>query len=380
MWGWSSGKRCGYARCDYLYAVSERSGTTTVSTRSRIVRSITHFLYAPGAEAAVLAKLAAPTTRIVSLTVTEGGYYVDAVGKLDESQVNLAHDLAALTLDKPKSLYGYLASALAKRQASGLPPFTVLSCDNMPENGVIVRKMLLAFIRRRGELISGGDHPDDGESLAQWLEHYGAFPSAMVDRICPRTTATDIRVFAVRFHIADAWPVVCETFRQLVITDTFCAKRPAWESVGIQMVSDVHPYEMMKLRILNASHSALCYLGWLGGFQYVHEVASDPTFRAFLFRLMREEVKPLIEPPPNTNVDDYIESVMTRFANPTIGDALSRICMHGSAKLPKFLLPSLQEQLVREHKGRSSLLSPCVAGWMLYVFGVNKQGSVLPCR
>jgi len=257
-------------------------------------------------------------------------------------------------------VFGYLAEALDRRQRAGHAPFTVLSCDNVPQNGDMARKTLLAFAARRDP------------ALHDWIAAHVAFPNSMVDRITPQTTDADRKMVRAEFGIEDAWPVVCEPFRQWIIEDVFSNGRPPLEQVGVQFTTDVHPYEMMKLRLLNASHSAMGYLGYLGGYQYIHEIMADNLFREYIRRLMDQEVTPLLAPVPGIDLADYKATLLTRFANPTIKDQVTRICLDGSSKVPKFLLPSLSEALASG--GPTTLLTLALAGWFRYLRGEDEQG------
>jgi len=235
----------------------------------------------------------------------------------------------------------------------------VLSCDNVPENGDMARTTLLAFAALRDT------------ALHDWIAAHAAFPNSMVDRITPQTTDADREMVQDEFGIEDAWPVVCEPFRQWIIEDHFSNGRPPLEQVGVQFTSDVRPYEMMKLRLLNASHSAMGYLGFLAGFPFIHEIMADDVFRAYVKRLMDEEVTPLLAPVPGVDLAEYKATLLTRFANPAIKDQTTRICLDGSSKVPKFLLPSLREALGR---GPSALLTLAVAGWFRYLRGEDEEG------
>ncbi|HMO58790.1 MAG TPA: mannitol dehydrogenase family protein, partial [Roseiflexaceae bacterium] len=227
-------------------------------------------------------------------------------------------------------------------------------------NGSIARTAVTSFAR----LID--DH------LAHWIEANVAFPNGMVDRITPQTTAADRELVAETFGIEDAWPVMAEPFTQWVIEDTFCNGRPPLEQVGVQVVADVHPYETMKLRLLNASHQAMGYLGYLAGYRYIHEVMADADFWMFIARLMADEVAPLLPPVPGIDLAGYQQTLLERFANPKIRDQITRICTDGSDRMPKFLLPSLIEAL--QHGRPHRLLTLAVAGWIRYLRGVDETG------
>jgi mannitol 2-dehydrogenase len=341
---------------DCLYTLVERSAA---GDRARVIGSITEFLFAPDDPDAVIEKMASGDTRIVSLTITEGGYYIDqGSGAFQEDHPDIVHDLAHP--DRPTCAFGYLLEALARRRQRGMRPFTVLSCDNVQGNGDVTRKVLLRFAELRDP------------ALKDWLAEHGAFPNCMVDRITPATTDTDRALVRETFGIEDAWPVVCEPFRQWVIEDHFCNGRPPFEKVGVQMTADVQPYETMKLRLLNASHSAMGYLGYLAGYGYIYEIMADPRFRQYILDLMNEEITPVLQAVPGVDLDEYKQTLVERFANPTVRDQATRICLDGSAKIPKFILPTIREQLARG--GSVRRLSLAVASWCRFLAGTDEQG------
>ncbi|MEM9008887.1 MAG: mannitol dehydrogenase family protein [Cyanobacteria bacterium P01_F01_bin.86] len=328
----------------------------------RVIGSITQYLFAPDDQEAVIETLAAPQCRIVTLTITEGGYYVvEGTGEFDANHPTIQHDLQ--NPNTPHGVYGFLSAALERRRQRGLQPFTVLSCDNLQGNGDLVGKMLTAFAKRQ--------NPD----LGQWIAANVAFPNSMVDRITPSTTPADIQMICERFGVDDAWPVVAEPFIQWVIEDRFCAGRPDWESVGVQMTNDVRPYEMMKLRLLNASHSLIGYLGSLLGYSYTAEAMGDALVRQTVKRLM-DEVSSTLPPLPGIQLDSYKQTLIERFANTKVRDQLSRLCLNGSDKLPKFLLGSLRDKLAQD--GSITYLSFVVSLWFRYLNGTNEQGQPLP--
>jgi len=324
-----------------------------------VIGSIVDFLYAPDDPEAVLEMMAAPSTRIVSLTITEGGYnFHQVTGAFDLGNADVAHDLAAGAV--PKTVFGLVAEAVRRRRARGIAPFTVMSCDNIQSNGDVARKMFCAFALAK-----------DAE-LGAFMESHVAFPNAMVDRITPVTTADDIAEVASRFGIDDAWPVVCEPFAQWVIEDHFPLGRPAFEKVGAQMVADVVPYELMKLRLLNASHQALAYLGYLAGYRYAHEAAGDPLFAEFLLNYMTLEATPTLLPVPGVDLDAYRRTLIERFSNPEVRDTLARLCAESSDRIPKFLLPVVHAQL--KAGGDISRSALVVASWARYAEGIDEQG------
>ncbi len=341
---------------DCLYTLVTRDAA---GDSARVIGSMTDYLFAPDNRTPLLDMLADAATRIVSLTITEGGYNVDSVtGQFDADNPAIQQEVRHP--DMPSSVFGYLCTALDRRRRAGTPPFTMLSCDNLQGNGTIARTAVTSFARLL----------DDG--LANWIEANVAFPNAMVDRITPQTTAADRAMVAASFGIVDAWPVMSEPFTQWVIEDTFCNGRPPLEQVGVQVVSDVHPYETVKLRLLNASHQAMGYLGYLAGYRFIHDVMADADFRTFIARLMADEVAPLLPPAPGIDLAEYQQTLLERFANPKIRDQVARICTDGSDRMPKFLLPSLAEALQqgRDHR----LLTLAVAGFLRYLRGVDEAG------
>ena len=344
---------------DCLYTLVERSLS---GDRARVIGSITRYLFAPDNRQAVIDAMASPECRIVTLTITESGYYyIEGTGEFDVNHPTIQHDLHHP--DQPIGTYGFLTDALEKRRKQGLAPFTVLSCDNLQGNGDMVRKMLTTFAQMRD--------PD----LGRWIDENVAFPNCMVDRITPLTTKTDIKMVAEQFGIDDAFPGITEPYIQWIIEDTFCAGRPDWESVGVQMTNNVHPYEMMKIRLLNASHMLIGYLGSLAGYTYVHEVMADPLFEQAVANLM-DEVTPTLQPVPGIDLDDYKKTLIERFSNPKIGDQLPRLCLNGSAKIPKFILGSLRDKL--QVGGAIDYLSLTVAAWCRYLTNHDRQGQPIP--
>jgi mannitol 2-dehydrogenase len=325
----------------------------------RVIGSIVEYLYAPDDPEVVLARMTDPATRIVSLTITEGGYHVNQVtGEFDPDDPGLQHDLEPGAV--PTSAFGLVVEGLARRRAAGVPSYTVMSCDNIPGNGHVAKKMLTSFARLK-----------DPE-LADWIEREVRFPNSMVDRITPVTADADKEALAQRFGIDDGWPVVCEPFTQWVLEDDFGGDRPPFEDVGVQLVSDVEPYELMKLRLLNASHQALCYLGYLAGYRYAHEVCQDKLFVDFLLGYMDEEATPTLPPVPGVDLDRYRHQLIERFANPEVRDTLARLCAESSDRIPKWLLPVVREQLAAGRGiDRAALV---VAAWARYAEGVDEQG------
>ncbi len=334
---------------DHLYTVVERSPD---GERARVVGVMTDYLFAPDAPGAVLDRLTDPRTRMVTMTITGAGYPLDPhSGALDLSCPDVQRDLASP--DRPSTAVGYIVEALDRRRRAGTAPFTVVSCDNMHRNGDATRAAVVGLARQRDEV------------LARWITDRVSFPSSMVDRITPQTTDEERAAVAHRYGVDDRWPVITEPFSQWFIEDDFCNGRPPLDAVGVRFVPDVAPYELMKTRLLNASHSALGYLGTLAGYGEIDELMGDRVFAAYAARLMDAEVTPLLPQPPGVDLDEYKAVLLQRFANPAIGDRLHRLCRRGSTKMAHHLLPSLHESLARG--SRPVLLTLAVAGWIRYL-------------
>jgi mannitol 2-dehydrogenase len=325
----------------------------------RVIGSILEYLFAPDDPEAVIEKMADPATRIVSLTVTEGGYNFNAVtGEFEADNPAVQHDLQPGVA--PKTAFGLITEALVRRRERGVPPFTVMSCDNIQGNGDAAKKSFGAFARLRD--------PDLGE----WVEREVAFPNCMVDRITPVTTDEDREEIAQRFGVEDRWPVVCEDFTQWVLEDHFGQGRPPLEDAGVQLVDDVMPYELMKLRLLNASHQGLCYFGYLAGYRLVHDVCQDPLFANFLLAYMDREATPTLEPVPGIDLEEYKPNLIARFSNASVRDTVARLCAESSDRIPKWLLPVIRHNL--EHGGEITRSAAIVASWARYAEGTDEQG------
>ena len=342
---------------DYLYTLVVKHPDGEY--QPRVIGSMVNYLFGPEDPEAVIETMADPAIKIVSLTVTEGGYNFHPVSgefNLDAPQVrdDLAHP------ERPSTSFGLVVEALVRRRARGIAPFTVMSCDNIQGNGDVAKRMFSAYARARSA------------ELGDWLAAEVAFPNAMVDRITPVTAPTDIEELSQRFDVEDAWPVVCEPFAQWVLEDHFPLGRPAFEKVGVQVVEDVEPYELMKLRLLNASHQALTYFGYLAGYRYAHEVCQDPLFVEFLLGYMREEGTPTLAPVPGVDLEAYRLTLIERFANPQIRDTLARLCAESSDRIPKWLVPVIRQQLAQG--GEIERSAAVVASWARYAEGVDEQG------
>jgi mannitol 2-dehydrogenase len=342
---------------DGLYTLVLRHGDGTWD--ARVIGSIVEFLFAADDPGAAIEKMAAPETRIVSLTITEGGYNLDAVtGEFDSSAAAVAADLRPGTV--PRTVFGLVTEALARRRERGIPAFTILSCDNIQGNGHVSQRAFTAFARLR-----------DPE-LADWMTRHVRFPNGMVDRITPQTTEADRAELSRRFGVDDQWPVLCEPFTQWVIEENFADGRPPLQDVGVEIVPDVEPYELMKLRLLNASHQALCYPGYLAGYRLVHDVTADPLFARFLLDYMRAEAIPTLRPVPGIDLQRYSSQLIERFSNPEVGDTVARLCANASDRIPKFLLPVIRHQLAA---GQSVTRSAAVvASWARYAEGTDENG------
>ncbi|HEX5303914.1 MAG TPA: mannitol dehydrogenase family protein [Streptosporangiaceae bacterium] len=342
---------------DGLYTLVLRHGDGT--WEPRVIGSVVEYLFAPDDPEAVIEKLASPGIRIVTLTVTEGGYNLDSVtGEFRVLDPLVQADLRPGAA--PQTVFGLVTEALARRRDRGVPAFTVLSCDNIQGNGRVSQRVFTAFARLR----------DPG--LADWMTSHVRFPNCMVDRITPQTTDADRESLSRRFGIEDRWPVLCEPFTQWVLEDSFADGRPPLEDAGVQIVSDVEPYELMKLRLLNASHQALCYPGYLVGYRLVHEVMTDPLFAGFLLDYMLGEAIPTLRPVPGIDLADYAHQLIERFSNPEVGDTVARLCANASDLIPKFLLPVVREQLAAG--GPFTRAAAVVACWARYCEGADESG------
>ncbi|HGK7507548.1 mannitol dehydrogenase family protein [Kluyvera cryocrescens] len=344
---------------DNLYTVAEMSADAWTARVVGVVKEALH-AQVDGLET-VLAKMCEPQVAIVSLTITEKGYcHSPATGQLMLDHPFIAADLQ--NPHQPKSAPGVVVEALARRKAAGLPAFSVMSCDNMPENGHVMRNVVCAYARAVDA------------ALADWIESHVTFPSTMVDRIVPAVTPETLDKIEQLTGVRDPAGVACEPFRQWVIEDNFVAGRPAWEKAGAELVSDVIPFEEMKLRMLNGSHSFLAYLGYLAGYQHINDCMGDENYRRAAHDLMLKEQAPTLKV-QNVDLARYADLLIARYTNPALRHRSWQIAMDGSQKLPQRMLDS-----VRWHLADSSsftLLALGVAGWMRYVGGVDEQGNAI---
>jgi mannitol 2-dehydrogenase len=343
---------------DHLYTLVLRHPDGT--QEARVIGSIVDYLLAPDDPRAVVDRLADPAIRIVSLTVTEGGYNIDNdTGSFDIDNPDVRHDVAEPEV--PVTVFGLVVGALERRRAAGIPPFTVMSCDNIQSNGDVARAAFSAFAELR-----------DPE-LAAFVGKQVSFPNSMVDRITPATTDADRADVANRFGVADAWPVVCEPFTQWVLEDRFGQGRPAYAEAGVQIVDDVAPYERMKLRLLNAGHQGVAYFGRLAGYTYVHDAMADEVFAPFLLAYMHTEAIPTLGDIPGVDLSAYCDELIERFSNPHVADTLARLAYDGSERIPKFLLPVVRDRLRTGDDLRLS--AAIVASFALYCEGSDETGS-----
>ncbi|UUO25354.1 mannitol dehydrogenase family protein [Colwellia sp. M166] len=276
--------------------------------------------------ATLITALSESEIRIVSLTITEGGYFMDdKTGAFNLAHPEIQADIA--NVDSPSTVFGLIIAALKTRRAQNIPPFTVMSCDNIPHNGKVVQRIV-------NEMANAID-----AELARWIDTNVTFPNSMVDCITPATSAQERERLTTLFGIEDLAPVFCEPFRQWVLEDNFVNGRPPLEEVGVEFVEDVAPFELMKLRILNGGHAAIAYPAALLNIVFVHDVMADPLISKYLKKLVSEEIIPTLSPVPGVSFDDYFSIIESRFANPEIRDTVPRLCQDASNRLPKFILP-----------------------------------------
>jgi fructuronate reductase len=348
---------------DCLYTSVEKG---RYGPSARIAGCILNVLVAPEDPVAVVDRLSASNTAIVTLTITEKGYHHDpASGHLNTEHAEIRHDLDHP--DTPVSAVGLITAALARRMAAGLPPFTVATCDNLPNNGALLAGLVREFAWLRDE------------RLAAWIERAVPFPSSMIDRIVPAQTPADIALVEQLTSLHDAAPVMHEPFRQWVLEDRFVdGVRPPWERAGAQFVADVAPFEHAKLRMLNGSHSALAYLGYLAGHETIFDAVSDELFARFIRRFWSDDVIPILAAPPGMDLEEYSHQLLERYCNPAIRHRLWQIAMDGSQKLPQRLLSTVRDNLQRKRPFKFVALA--VAGWIRYVAGTDETGRPIDVR
>ncbi len=332
---------------DYLYTRITRG---THETTVRILGAIVDYVLASPDLTPLVERIADPATKIVSMTITEGGYPVDeATG-----------EYAAVADSGLPPAFEAIARGLQIRRSEGRGGLTVQSCDNVMHNGDVARAATLG--------VAAAVEP----GLDEWVARNTAFPNSMVDSIAPATTDADREFLLGEYGLIDRWPAVAEPFRQWVLEESFPYGRPPWEDAGALFVSDVEPYETLKLRLLNAGHSTLTYLAALVGHVYVHDVLADPPFNTFLSRILDEEATPSLPPVPGIDIEDYKRKLTERFSNPGVKDTVARLCLDGTSKFPKFLVPTIESQL--DKGGQVKLSALALAGWCQYLLGTTDDG------
>ena len=324
---------------------------------ARRIGAMIGFIEVQPDNAALIAAMSRPEIRIVSLTVTEGGYFIDAAtGTFDPTAPEIAADAA----HPHRTAFGAIIAALKARRAAGVAPFTVMSCDNLPGNGHVTEAAVVGLARL------------SDPALADWIKANVAFPNGMVDRITPATGPRE-REMAQAFGLNDPVPVTCEPFRQWVLEDNFPAGRPALEQVGVTFTAHVHAYEAMKIRILNGGHAIIAYPGGLMDIEYVHEAMANPLISGFLDKVERDEIIPTVAPVPDTNLSAYYDLIRERFSNPEVADTERRLCLDGSNRQPKFIVPALRDNLAKGVIPQGLILESAL--WCRYCMGKTDGGA-----
>lgn len=349
------------AQQDGLFSVLERNSS---SNSIRIVGTMKEVLHGPSDKSAIIARLRDPAIRILSLTITEKGYCYNQQTQLDEQHPLIVHDLA--NPKDPKSAIGMVVECLNVRRTSGLPGLTVLSCDNLIGNGHITKRIVTQFAALR--------NPD----LATWISENVTFPNSMVDRITPATTQDHVDFIRTNYDVYDRFPVVCEDYRQWVIEDNFCQGRPALEQVGVQFVPDVEPYEKMKVRLLNGSHSALSYVSYLMGHRDVDKAVTDPLVNAFIKAYMDHDITPTLPDLPGIDLDAYKATLLRRFANASIRDQVLRLAEDGSQKIVNAIIPCIEYQL--KNQGSFRYAAFAIAAWFRFLLGHDESLNPIPVK
>lgn len=360
-----AGVRAGDARMRDALATQDYLSTIITldpaGNSARRVGAMTGFIPVADDNAPLIAAMADPAIRIVSLTVTEGGYYVGPDGGFDAHHPDIAHDVA--NPGTPRTAFGAILAALRARRAAGTPPFTVMSCDNLPGNGHVTHATTTGLARLQDA------------AFGTWVDTQVAFPNGMVDRITPATGDRE-RALAAEFGLSDPVPVTCEGFRQWVLEDNFPMGRPALEKVGVTLTDQVHAFEAMKIRILNGGHAIIAYPSALLGLTHVHTAMAHPLIRAFLTRVETDEVLPHVAPVPGTSIPAYLDLIVQRFSNPEIADTTQRLCLDGSNRQPKFIVPSLADNLAAGTVPRGLILLSAL--WCHYCAGLTDAGAPIP--
>ncbi|MDN3666598.1 mannitol dehydrogenase family protein [Algibacter miyuki] len=328
--------------------------------KPQIIGSIVEYFFGPENPMAVIERLAHPGIKIISLTIAEDGYHLnETTGEFNQKHPAVAEEVT--NPFNPKTVFGYLTQAFKLRKLRGLTGCTILSCDNIKNNGETMQHSFFNYVSK--------NEPE----LLPWLKQNTRFPNTMVDRITPVTQHKDIDALKKEFLVEDQWPVVCEPFASWVIEDDFFEAKPFWEKVGVQFVKDIEPYQNMKLQLLNAGHSVLGILGTLHGYKTVHEAANDDDFILFLTSFIEKEVSPTLVDAENISIETYKTTLISRFKNPNINDSLSRICSESSAKIPIFILSTLDSQL--QNNKDINHIAFIIAAWCKYNDGIDDQGN-----
>ena len=341
---------------DHLYTLVEQSAERS---DARVIGAITGMTGPDAPAEHVIARLVDPRTRIVSMTVTEGGYYLDGEGRFDAAHPDVAADATGT----PQTVHGIVAEALAQRRRAGTAPFTIMSCDNLPHNGAVARAAVTGVARVRDP------------ALADWIEGNVAFPNGMVDRITPATGARELALVRDVHGVADRRPVFAEDFIQWVLEDSFPAGRPPLEEAGVEFVGDVTTHEALKLRVLNAGHALIAYPAGLLGIEFAHEAMAHPLVAGFLDRVERTEILPHVPSVPGTDPLAYYRRCAERFANPKIADTVRRLCLAGSNRQPKFVVPTIRDRLAAGAPVEGLALASAL--WCRYCFGETESGETI---
>lgn len=327
---------------------------------ARVTGAMINFLDVFEDKQNIVEALSNPAIRIASLTITEGGYCIDSgTGRFDPNHPDIQRDVQSP--QAPKGVFGILVAGLAARRAAGTRPFTIMSCDNVSHNGLVTRAAVVGM----AELI-------DSE-LAKWIDEEVTFPNSMVDRVTPFVSDTKREAVKTITGINDAWPVICEPFRQWVMEDRFCNGRPPLEEVGVTFTDQVAAFELMKLRILNGGHAAIAYPAGLLDIEYVHEAMAHPLINAYLTKLIQTEVISTVPEVPGTDLGDYFQKVVQRFSNPEVADTIVRLCLDGSDRQPKFIIPSIHDRLKAGQSVQGLALETAL--WCRYCTGETQSGA-----
>lgn len=340
---------------DNLYTLTERSSTTDVI---RVIGSIKEFIHAPSNQKETLDVLASDDIKIISLTITEKGYCYDSSKNLDLADPGIAADLKSP--ETPSTVIGYVYQAAKMRMDRGGQPFTLLSCDNLPSNGNVAKRIITQYAAQLDSKVE------------EWINNNVSFPNSMVDRITPAPNADTVKFVFEKFGIEDPGALISEDFLQWIVEDDFINGRPALEEVGVQFVKDVEPYEKCKVRLLNGSHSALSYISYLLGYREVDIAMSDPLVNDFVCRYMDEDITNCIPEVPGVDLKTYKRVLVERFSNPAISDKIQRLAMDGSEKIPNALVPPIEYGI--KNSEPLNCLVFAVAAWYRYLRGVDESG------